>query len=179
MPVPLSARPDVIPRCSGILKIPLTSISITGPHIILIIPGFLAGFISALFGIGSGIIIVSTMILFFGLKSHEAIVISLSVVAPTTLAGAFFHKKFSNINLYAIKYLVPAALCGAILGTVFASSLDSFTLRKIFGIFLISAIPAALCVPVFVYITSLFLYPYTHKSPHTRLSPCNRSSNRL
>ncbi|MFC1670529.1 sulfite exporter TauE/SafE family protein [Spirochaetota bacterium] len=124
-------------KLSNIVSMPLTSISITNSYMFLILLGFLAGSVSALFGIGSGVVIVSSLILFFGMKSHEAIVISLSVVAPTTLAGAFFHKQFDNINLSAIKFLVPSALCGAVTGTIFASSLDADTLRIIFGIFLI------------------------------------------
>ena len=99
--------------------------------------GLLAGFSSAALGIGGGVIMVPVLVLFFGLTMHEAIPTSLAVIVPTSLAGTIFHKKFDNINMEAIKFMIPSALLCAILGAIVANKLPSPTLKMIFGIFMI------------------------------------------
>lgn len=109
--------------------------SVAYPFLILL--GLIAGSASALFGIGGGVIMVPVLVLFFGLTMHEAIPTSLAVIVPTSLAGTIFHKKFDNINMEAIKFMIPSALLCAILGAIVANRLPSATLKMIFGIFMI------------------------------------------
>lgn len=121
----------------GIINIPTEAVSNITLCPLLIILGLTAGSLSALFGIGGGIIIVPMLNLFFGLSVHESIATSLTVIFPTTFAGAIFHKKFNNVDIRAMKFLVPAALIGAVFGAIVANSLPSITLKIIFGIFMI------------------------------------------
>jgi len=123
-------------KLSGIVNIPTQSIT-SGAYPLLILLGLVAGSASALFGIGGGVIMVPVLNLFFGLTIHEAIATSLTVILPTTFAGAMFHRKFDNINLGALKFLLPTALVGAICGAIFANSIPAPTLKVIFGVFLL------------------------------------------
>jgi hypothetical protein len=121
----------------GIVNIPTEQISNITVYPILIILGLVVGSASALFGIGGGVIMVPALDLFFGLSMHEAIATSLTVILPTTFAGAIFHRKFNNINTKAIKFLIPTSLIGAVFGAIVANRLPSVTLKIIFGIFII------------------------------------------
>jgi len=126
-------------KVTGIINIPVDPVTSNATYPLLIILGLIAGSASALFGIGGGIIMVPVFCLFFGLSIHEAIATSLTVIFPTTLAGAIFHKKYDNISTGAIKYLIPTSLAGAVFGAIFANNMPSATLKLIFGIFMILA----------------------------------------
>lgn len=121
----------------GIINLPAETVSNIDIYPLLIILGLVAGSASALFGIGGGVIMVPVLNLFFGLSIHEAVATSLTVILPTTFAGAVFHKKFDNINPEAIKFLIPTSLIGAVFGAIAANVLPSVTLTIFFGIFLI------------------------------------------
>ncbi|MBW3004251.1 sulfite exporter TauE/SafE family protein, partial [Candidatus Woesearchaeota archaeon] len=49
------------------------------------------------------------------------------------------HHKFDNINKKALKFLIPTALIGGVLGAVFTNSMPSATIKMIFGIYLFIA----------------------------------------
>ncbi|MFH1664568.1 MAG: sulfite exporter TauE/SafE family protein [Candidatus Omnitrophota bacterium] len=125
-------------RTAGVLNFqPAVSCDLYGCPFLLMALGFAAGLASALFGIGGGILMVPALNMFFGLSMHEAIATSLTVVVPTTLAGAVFHSEFDNVDKSAIKVLIPAALAGATLGAGTASILPAYVLRNIFSVVMI------------------------------------------
>jgi len=126
-------------KMTNILKIPTQAITTITAYPLLVVLGLFAGSGSALLGIGGGVILVPVLNLFFGLNIHEAIATSLTVILPTTFAGAMFHRKFDNIDVKALKFLIPTSLIGAVLGAIFANSLPSATLKMIFGIYLFIA----------------------------------------
>jgi len=103
----------------------------------LVVLGVIAGSSSALFGIGGGVIMVPALTILFGLTIHEAIGTSLAVIFPTTIAGAYFHNKINDINLNAMKFIIPASLIGAVTGALVASHLDAEILKFTFGILLL------------------------------------------
>ncbi len=121
----------------GIINFPAEAVSNTSAYPLLAILGLVTGSASALFGIGGGVIMVPVLNLFFGLSIHEAVATSLTVILPTTLAGATFHKKFNNIDTEAIKFLIPASVIGAVFGAIAANILPATTLQIAFGIFMI------------------------------------------
>lgn len=121
----------------GIIYIPTQAVSNISVYPVLTALGLIAGLTSALFGIGGGAILVPALNLFFGLTMHEAIATSLTVIVPTAFAGAVFHKEFGNINIGTLKFLVPAALIGAICGAVVTNNLPSAALKIIFGTFMV------------------------------------------
>jgi len=132
-------------KLTGIIKIPTEPISAGAMDPLLVVLGLLAGIASALFGIGGGVLMVPAFYLFFGLSIHEAVATSLTVILPTTLCGAIFHNKLNNINIEPLKFLIPAALFGAILGAATANSIPADILRIVFGILMIIS-----CVRLFM-----------------------------
>lgn len=124
---------------AGIIAIPTETVSSITFRPLLVLLGLAAGSSASLFGIGGGIIMVPVLNLFFELTMHEAVATSLTVILPTTIAGALFHKKFDNIDTSAIRFLIPTALVGAALGAVFANSMPAPVLERMFGILLLAA----------------------------------------
>lgn len=99
--------------------------------------GLFAGFSSALFGIGGGVIIVPALSLLFSFGMHQAIPTSLTVIVPTTFFGAIFHYQKGSINLNVLKFLVPGALAGAVMGAFISNWVTGDVLRNIFAVLLI------------------------------------------
>lgn len=124
-------------KLTNIINITIETVAGSTMYPLLILLGLFAGLCSALFGIGGGAIIVPLLNLFFGLTIHEAIATSLVVILPTTIAGFIFHMKFEHLDTKATKFLVPTALIGAVLGAIFANSIDAGILKMIFGVFMI------------------------------------------
>lgn len=121
----------------GVIDIPIVSDSNSTFYPLLVVLGLIAGLSSAMFGIGGGVIMVPLLNLFFGLTIHESIATSLTVIIPTTIAGAIFHNKLNGISKSEIKFLIPTALVGAVVGALTTSNLPSATLKIIFGLFLV------------------------------------------
>ena len=120
-------------RQLGIVKLPTDALANVSLWPFLIVLGLLAGTTSALFGIGGGVVMVPCLSLFFGFDMHQAIATSLTVIVPTTLAGAFFHAGFDNINKDALPFLVPAALAGSVFGAILSNMVSSGSLQFVFG----------------------------------------------
>ena len=59
--------------------------------------GFLAGVLSALFGIGGGIPFVATLTLVVGLGQLEAQATSLAAMVPVAIAGAWQQSRYGNV----------------------------------------------------------------------------------
>lgn len=126
-------------KMTNIIKIPTQAITTITAYPLLIVLGLIAGSASALLGIGGGVIMVPVLNLFFGLNIHQAVATSLTVILPTTFAGAMFHNKFDHINKKALKFLVPTSLIGGVLGAIFTNSMPSETIKIIFGVYLFIA----------------------------------------
>jgi uncharacterized membrane protein YfcA len=123
----------------NIIKIPTQVITTISAYPLLVALGLFAGSASALLGIGGGVIMVPVLNLFFGLNIHQAVATSLTIILPTTFAGAIFHRKFDNIEVKSLKFLIPMSLAGAVLGAAFTNSLPSSTIKMIFGLYLFIA----------------------------------------
>ena len=124
-------------RLTGIIRMPIEPVSAGAIYPWLVVLGLASGLVSALFGIGGGIITVPVLYLFFGLTMLQTINTSLVVVLFTTFAGAMFHRKFNNIDIGLIKFLIPAALIGAVIGAIIANLLPVHILKIILGIIVI------------------------------------------
>jgi len=121
----------------GVLDIPIGSNSNTIIFPLLVVLGLFAGLSSAMFGIGGGVIMVPVLNLLFGLTIHESIATSLTVIIPTTIAGAIFHNKINGISKKEVKFLIPMAVVGAVIGALTSNNLPEVSLKLIFGLFLI------------------------------------------
>lgn len=106
-------------------------------NIALIFVGLIAGLASSFFGIGGGLIYVPFLNIFFNFAVHSAIATSLALIVPTVVFGAFFHKKICNVDLSAVKFIVPTAMVGAILGAIASNLMPSSGLKIFFAFLLI------------------------------------------
>ncbi len=120
----------------NIIQVPTTKLQ-DSPWGYLLLLGLFAGFSSGLLGIGGGVIIVPILTLFFVDSIHQAIPTSLLIIVPTTIAGAIFHRKIKALDFTPLKFLVPAAMIGAIIGVFIKNNLPEEHLKLIFSIFLI------------------------------------------
>ena len=99
--------------------------------------GFCAGILSGLLGVGGGIVLVPVMVFILELTQHAAQGISLLVIIPTALSGAYHLHKEKLINYQAAFYLALGAISGTLISSNFVQMLPAKYLQEIFGIFII------------------------------------------
>jgi uncharacterized membrane protein YfcA len=113
-------------------------------YILYLSVGALAGFLSGLFGLGGGIIIVPALIFVFtanGLPleviTHLAIGTSLATIVITSIASTYTHHQKDSVLWGLTRWLIPGLLLGSILGGLLAASLSGSTLQLLFGALMI------------------------------------------
>ncbi|NIP22828.1 MAG: TSUP family transporter [Phycisphaerae bacterium] len=108
---------------------------LSNPWWIFILLGICAGVLSGALGIGAGIILVPTLVLFcdFGQKSAQGM--SLAVMVPMVMVGALRYWKNPEVEMHGttLGLIILGALAGVLAGTELASRLPSPHLRKIFA----------------------------------------------
>ncbi len=104
-----------------------------------IIAGIATGIMSALFGVGGGILMVPILTLAFGFGQKSAQGISLFVMLPTALAGAIRYKLNPDIpvNLAVAGWMAVGGIAGAILGSKLVFILPEVVLKRMFAVFII------------------------------------------
>lgn len=103
----------------------------------LVLIGLVAGFVSALFGIGGGIIVVPLLILLLHYAPHPATATSLAAIAVTALAGTLTYAIHGEIDFpLAVLVGLPAAV-GATAGTTVQQRLHARALAYLFAAFLV------------------------------------------
>jgi uncharacterized protein len=99
--------------------------------------GLAAGTLSALMGVGGGVILVPALVLGFGFTQHAAEGTSLLVIIPTAVMGALRHARHGYTD-WRLGLLVGAGgLAGGQLGARGALALDAERLTVLFGAFLL------------------------------------------
>jgi len=102
----------------------------------LVAIGLLAGFFSALFGVGGGIVAVPLLILVAGFAPRTATATSLGMIGITALAGTIGYAFGGHVEVgYAALVGVPAAF-GAVAGASFQQRLHARTLTYLFSLLL-------------------------------------------
>jgi uncharacterized membrane protein YfcA len=104
-------------------------------EIVAVLFGFLAGTLSALFGVGGGLIFVPTLI-FLGENAHVAVATSLAAMVPVILMGSWRQTRYGNVNLRDAIVIGLASVPTAKLGEVVANSLSSKALQRSFAVLL-------------------------------------------
>ena len=99
------------------------------------------GFSAGLFGIGGGLISVPVLFYIFGALDlsddylmHLAVGTSFAIIVPTSISSVLAHHKFKAVDFNIVKTYGLYAALGAILGTVFASTLKTEQLILFFAI---------------------------------------------
>lgn len=107
----------------------------------LALVGVAAGFLAGLLGVGGGIVMVPAMVLLFGFDQHVAQGTSLLVILPAALTGSYTHHRNGRLVLRDASLLATGGIIGAVIGSVFALSLEDVLLRRLFaGFLLLSAL---------------------------------------
>ena len=99
------------------------------------------GFSAGLFGIGGGLISVPVLYYIFGALDlsndylmHLAVGTSFAIIVPTSISSVLAHHKFKAVDFNIVKTYGLYAILGAILGTIFTSTLKTEQLILFFVI---------------------------------------------
>jgi uncharacterized membrane protein YfcA len=104
----------------------------------LVLIGLVAGFFSALFGVGGGVVIVPLLILFVGWEMRPATATSLAAIGITATAGVVTYVVHGEVEpVYALLVGVPAAL-GAVGGATLQQRVPVRTLSFLFAALLLA-----------------------------------------
>ena len=103
----------------------------------LVLIGLVAGFFSALLGVGGGIVIVPLLLLTPGWNARSATATSLAAIGITALSGVIAYAFHGEIRYgYAAAIGVPAALA-AVGGATLQQRLHTRTIELFFAAFLL------------------------------------------
>jgi uncharacterized membrane protein YfcA len=98
--------------------------------------GLLAGFMSALFGVGGGIVVVPLLILLLAFTPHVATATSLAAIGITALAGTITFAIAGEVDVeHALLVGLPAA-AGAAVGATLQQRVRARELSYLFAVFL-------------------------------------------
>ena len=99
----------------------------------LVLIGVVAGFFSALFGVGGGIVVVPLLLLAGRWQERPAMATSLAAIGITALAGVLFYAYHGRVDVGEAALLgLPAAL-GAVAGTALQQRLRRRELSLLFS----------------------------------------------
>ena len=104
----------------------------------LVLIGLVAGFFSALFGVGGGIVIVPLLLLVVSWEMRAATATSLAAIGITATAGVVTYVVHGEVEpVYALLVGVPAAL-GAVGGATLQQRVPVRTLSLLFAALLLA-----------------------------------------
>jgi uncharacterized membrane protein YfcA len=103
----------------------------------LVLIGLVAGFMSALLGVGGGIVVVPLLLLVGNWGTRRATATSLAAIGITAVAGVVNYAFHGDVDVkYAALVGLPAAL-GAVGGGTLQQRLRTVTLERLFALVLV------------------------------------------
>ena len=103
----------------------------------LLVVGIVAGMLSSMVGIGGGLVIVPSLVIFFAMSQKMAQGTSLAMLLPPIgILAVINYYKAGYIDLKIAGILCVAFLVGTYFGSKMALNLQESTLKRIFGVFL-------------------------------------------
>jgi uncharacterized membrane protein YfcA len=122
---PSAAEPLAVPVLRGVAHV---------------VAGVLAGIISAMFGIGGGLLAVPALAVLHPSWAFQACrATSLVMRVPASVAGALLHRKLANVDAALARGLVPGGIVGSIVGVLLANQLPGRQLKLVFAGLLVFA----------------------------------------
>ena len=103
-----------------------------------VLVGVVAGGLSAVMGVGGGVIMVPAMVLLFGFGQHIAQGTSLFIIIPTAIIGAVRHSRHGYTQWRLGLILGLGGVVGATAGAALALQMDGDLLQRLFGAFLLA-----------------------------------------
>ena len=115
----------------------------------LVALGLAAGILSGTLGLGSGIILIPALVMFFGFAQKSAQGTALAVMVPMALLGAILYWRDESIavDLSTGAIIAAGTLAGVVIGWQFARHLPAVALKRIFAVFLLVAATKMLFFP--------------------------------
>ena len=98
--------------------------------------GMFTGVLSALFGVGGGLVMVPFMVLTLGSDQHLAEGTSLLAIVPTAIVGVTAHARRGYVSFKHAALLAVGGVGGSYLGATIALQLEESILQIILGAFL-------------------------------------------
>jgi uncharacterized protein len=98
--------------------------------------GLLAGTLSALFGVGGGVVFVPTLI-FLGASARVAVATSLAAMVPVVLVGSWRQTSYGAVTWRDALIIGAASVPTAKLGEIVANSLPNDALKRLFALVLV------------------------------------------
>ncbi len=98
--------------------------------------GLLAGVLSALFGVGGGVVFVPTLI-FLGASARVAVATSLAAMVPVVLVGSWRQTTYGTVTWRDAVVIGIASVPTAKLGEIVADSLPNDALKRLFALVLV------------------------------------------
>lgn len=120
-----------LPEASAIHSIGIVGLTEAG------LLGVVAGAAAGFFGVGGGIVFVPTGVLLAGLSQVVAQGSSYVAILPTALLCAYRYNQGRELGWHVVKWLVPGALAGVVVGAVWADLLPGAQLKTIFALYLL------------------------------------------
>jgi uncharacterized membrane protein YfcA len=99
--------------------------------------GFVTGFLSSLFGVGGGSLMVPTMTLLLMFPPHIAVATSMFQISLSAVVSTVTHAYQMNIDWMKVLYLAPGAFLGGQLGARLAKRVPAGALVKVLAVLLI------------------------------------------
>lgn len=98
--------------------------------------GAISGMVTAI-GMGGGTILILLLTIVFGVPQNLAQATNLIFFVPTSIATIIMNLKNKNINFRVGVNVILTGIIGAIVGAVVSNKINTQTLRKFFGAFLV------------------------------------------
>ena len=104
----------------------------------LVLIGVAAGFFSALFGVGGGIVIVPLLVLAAGFDERPATATSLAAIGITALAGTLFYAYHGQVEVAKATLIGLPAAGGAVAGAALQQRLNRREISLLFSVLLVA-----------------------------------------
>lgn len=115
---------------------------------LLALIGLAGGFLSGVFGIGGGVLMVPMLVALARMDQRCASVTSLAAIVPTSIAGSLGYLARGEVNMLAGLFIAVGAVGGAFIGTALLSRFSVVALRWMFiALLLIVAARMLLVIP--------------------------------
>ncbi|QDV65218.1 sulfite exporter TauE/SafE family protein [Crateriforma conspicua] len=102
---------------------------------LLLLIGLMTGFLSGIFGIGGGFVIVPALVLASGMSIHRAVGTSLLVIVLISVSGVTSHLAGGNhISLSITSLFIVGGFAGMWLGGAVGKHLPAASLQKVFAV---------------------------------------------
>lgn len=100
--------------------------------------GVASGFLSALFGVGGGIIVVPALVLLVRFDAKAATATSLAAIGITAVAGTFSFSLFDHVHWDSAALVGLPALAGSVAGVRLQQRISSKLLTRFFALFIVA-----------------------------------------